>query len=125
MEPLIWNTGPDAPAVLAAAGEALAGQGYTVTPDVSGWAGRAEVGSKAARALAGGFARRMIVDYAVSQGDQTGTTRLVITPASSGWSGGALGASKAQKEMAAVSQGVDDLLIGRGLLAGGAGPLLD
>jgi hypothetical protein len=118
MEPLVWNTGPDAAAVLAAAGEALASQGYTVTPDGSGWAGRAEVGSKAARALAGGFARRMVVDYAVTQGDGPDSTRLVITPAVSGWSGGALGASKAQKEMGTVSQGVHELLVARGLLAG-------
>lgn len=114
----MWNTGPDAAAVLAAAGEALASQGYTVTPDESGWAGRAEVGSKAARALAGGFARRMIVDYSVTQGDQPGTTRLVITPASTGWSGGALGASKAKKELVAVSEGVHAALAARGLLAG-------
>lgn len=118
MQPLVWNTGPDGGAVLAAAGEALAGQGYSVTPDASGWAGRAEVGSKAARALAGGFARRMIVDYAVSQGDHPGTTRLTITPAATGWSGGALGASKAQKELTAVGAAVNELLVARGLVAG-------
>lgn len=114
----MWNTGPDAAAVLAAVGEALAAQGYTVTPDESGWAGRAEVGSKAARALAGGFARRMIVDYAVTQGDRPGTNRLVITPASTGWSGGALGASKAKKELASVAEGVHHALGSRGLLVG-------
>jgi hypothetical protein len=118
MDPATWNTGPDASAVLTTAAEALAAQGYTVTPAESGWGGRAEVGSKAARALAGGFARRMIVDYSVTQGADAGTTLLVIAPASSGWSGGALGASKAQKEMTAVAGAVHELLASRGLLAG-------
>lgn len=118
MEPATWTTGADAGAVLATVGEVLASQGYTVTPDETGWAGRAEVGSKAARVLAGGFARRMVLDFAVRQGAHAGTHQLVIAPASSGWSGGAIGASKAQKEMSAVAEGVHHQLAARGLLAG-------
>ncbi|HEX7135830.1 MAG TPA: hypothetical protein VF228_24845 [Iamia sp.] len=118
MEPATWNTGADGSAVLTALNEALVAQGYTVTPDETGWAGRAEVGSKAARALAGGFARRMVLDYAVSQGDQEGTTKLVVAPASSGWSGGAMGASKAKKEMANVASAVHQMLAERQLLVG-------
>lgn len=118
MEPATWNTGPDASAVLATLNGALVAQGYSVTPDETGWAGRAEVGSKAARALAGGFARRMVLDYRLTQGDQEGTTRLVVEAASSGWSGGAMGASKAKKEMASVAQSVHDALAANGLLVG-------
>lgn len=118
MEPATWTTGPDASAVLATLNEALISQGYTVTPDQTGWAGRAEVGSKAARALAGGFARRMVLDYRLTQGDQEGTTTLVVAAASSGWSGGAMGASKAKKEMASVAQGVHGALAAKGLLVG-------
>jgi hypothetical protein len=118
MDPATWTTGPDASAVLTALNDALVSQGYAVTPDETGWAGRAEVGSKAARALAGGFARRMVLDYAVSQGDQAGTTRLVVAAASSGWSGGAMGASKAKKEMATVAQTVHQVLAERQLLVG-------
>ena len=118
MQPATWTTGPDASAVLATLNEALVAQGYTVTPDETGWAGRAEVGSKAARALAGGFARRMVLDYRVSQGDQEGTTQLVVAAASSGWSGGAIGASKAKKEMANVAQAVHAALAAKGQLAG-------
>lgn len=118
MDPLYFATGPDAAAVLAAVGEVLASQGYTVTPDATGWGGRAEVGSKAARALAGGFARRMILDYAVTQGQQPGTTQLAITPAATGWSGGALGASKAKTELSNVGTAVHQLLGSRGLLLG-------
>jgi hypothetical protein len=117
MEPATWTTGPDAAAVLDALKGTLEAQGYTVTPDESGWAGRAEVGSKVGRALAGGFVRRMILDFTISQGEP-GTTRLVVAPASSGWSGGALGASKAKKEMTAVASGVHQALSERGLLVG-------
>jgi hypothetical protein len=118
MEPATWTTGPDASAVLETLNGALTSQGYTVTPDESGWAGRAEVGSKVARALAGGFARRMVLDYTLSQGDQPDTNRLVVAPATSGWSGGAIGASKAKKEMDAVASAIHQALAGRGLLIG-------
>lgn len=117
MEPATWTTGPDASAVLETLTGALEAQGYTVTRDESGWAGRAEVGSKVGRALAGGFVRRMILDFTISQGE-TGTNRLVVAPASSGWSGGALGASKAKKEMTAVASGIHEALAARGLIAG-------
>lgn len=117
MDPASWTTGPDASAVLATLNEALVSQGYTVTPDESGWGGRAEVGSKAARALAGGFARRMVLDYRVTAGEREGTTQLIVAPASSGWSGGAIGASKAKKEMALVTETVNGALGAKGLLA--------
>jgi hypothetical protein len=117
MEPATWTTGPDAAAVLDTMKQTLESQGYTVTVDESGWAGRAEVGSKVGRALAGGFVRRMVVDFAVSQG-APGTTQLVIAPATSGWSGGAIGASQAKKEMTAVASGVHQALAARGLIAG-------
>lgn len=122
MEPAHWTTSADGAAVLRTVGETLASQGYTLTPDESGWGGRAEVGSKAARALAGGFARRMILDYAVTQGAEPGTTLLRISPASTGWSGGALGASKAQKEMASVVNGVHEALVQQGLVVSTAAP---
>ena len=86
MEAAHWTTGADGAAVLRTVGEVLASQGYTLTPDATGWGGRAEVGSKAARALAGGFARRMILDYSVAQGREPDTTLLRIAPASTGWS---------------------------------------
>lgn len=51
MEPAHWTTGPDGAAVLRTVGEVLAAQGYTLTPDDTGWGGRAEVGSKADAAV--------------------------------------------------------------------------
>src|SRR5688572_9015479 len=118
MEPATWTTGSDASAVLETLESALTAEGYTVTVDESGWAGRAEVGSKVGRALAGGFVRRMVLDFNLSQGTDPGTNRLVVAPASSGWSGGALGASKAKKEMTAVAAAVHQALAEKGLLAG-------
>ncbi len=117
-QPAAFLTGPDASAVLGVLQEVLTSQGYRITPDESGWAGRAEVGSKSARVFAGGFARRMILDYALTQSEHPGTLRLVITPASSGWSGGAIGASKADTEMTNVSSQVHMWLAQRGLLVG-------
>ena len=116
MEPATWTTGPDAAAVLDTVKTTLESQGYTVTVDESGWAGRAEVGSKVGRALAGGFVRRMLLDFSISAGEP-GTNRLVVAPASSGWSGGALGASKAKKEMTAVASGIHQALAARGLIS--------
>lgn len=117
MDPATWTTGPDAAAVLDIVRTTLESQGYTVTVDESGWSGRAEVGSKVGRALAGGFVRRMVLDFTIQQGEP-GTNRLVIAPATSGWSGGALGASKAKKEMTAVASGVHQGLAARGLISG-------
>ena len=70
IEPLRWTTTADAGAVLTTVGTALQSLGYTVTANADGWSGRAEVGSKVGRALAGGFVRRMIVNYQVGQGVQ-------------------------------------------------------
>lgn len=117
MEPLTWTTKADPPAVVAAAHGALTSLGYSVTTDETGWGGGAEVGSKAARALAGGFARRMILTWAVTQGDTAETLRLVVSPAATGWSGGALGASKAKKEVASVGEAIQQALSQQGLLA--------
>ncbi len=118
MEPLTWTTKADPPAVLAAAHGALAALGYSVTTDQTGWAGGAEVGSKAARALAGGLARRMILTWALTQAETPDALRLVVSPAATGWSGGALGASKAKKEVASVGEAVHQALVQQGLLVG-------
>ena len=118
MDPIVLSTGPDGAAVLRTVGEALASVGYTVTPAADGWSGRAEVGSKAARALAGGFSRRMILDYQVTQGEAPGTTRVLLTPAMTGWSGGVLGVSKATKEWQSVHGTVGQALHQSGLLTG-------
>lgn len=117
MEPIVFETGPDAATVLRTATAALESIGYAIAP-VDEWSGQAEVGSKAARALAGGFARRMVVTYQVSGGAQPTTSRVTIAPAVSGWSGGAMGASKAKKEMQSISTAVGGALHQAGLLAG-------
>jgi hypothetical protein len=116
-EPLSWTTTDDAAAVLNTVGGALASLGYTVTPNADGWTGTAEVGSKAARFLAGGFARRNIINYQVSQGVQPETCVVQIVPAMSGISGGAIGVSKAKKEMASVAETVHGALSANGQLA--------
>lgn len=118
MDPIVMNTGADAGAVLHTVGGALASIGYTVTPGADGWSGHAEVGSSAGRALGGGFVRRMILDFRLTQGTAPNTTQVVITTAMSGWSGGALGASKAKKEWASVSQTVGQALYQSGLIVG-------
>jgi hypothetical protein len=117
MEPVAFRTTADSAAVLSTIGSALASLGYSVTPHPDGWGGRAEVGSAAVRFLAGGFSRRMIVEYRLTQGDQPGVTRVVISPAMTGMSGGALGVSKAKKEMNNIHQTVGGALSQAGLLA--------
>ncbi|HBX10288.1 hypothetical protein [Candidatus Neomicrothrix sp.] len=117
IEPLRWTTTADAGAVLTTVGTALQSLGYTVTPNADGWSGRAEVGSKVGRALAGGFVRRMIVNYQVGQGVQPETSEVQIAPAMSGIGGGALGISKAKKEMASIAQAVHGALAANDQLA--------
>jgi hypothetical protein len=115
LEPIVFETGPDAAAVLSTTLGAIQSLGFTVNP-VDEWSGQAEVGSKAARALGGGFARRMVVSYQLSGGADQSSTRMVITPAVSGWSGGAMGASKAKKEMESIWSTVGGALHQAGLL---------
>lgn len=117
IEPLSWTTTSDAGAVLNTLGTALQSLGYTVNPNADGWSGQAEVGSKVGRVLAGGFVRRMIVNYQVSQGVQPDTSVAQIAPAMSGIGGGALGMSKAKKEMASIAETVHAALNANGLLA--------
>lgn len=118
MEHIAFRTGAEGSAVLSTIGSALGSLGYTVTPHPDGWGARAEVGSAAARVFAGGFARRMIVEYRLTQGDAPGTTAVVITPAMTGMGGGLLGMNKAKKEMASIQQTVGTALHQAGLLAG-------
>ena len=75
------------------------------------------MGSKVGRALAGGFVRRMIVNYQVGQGVQPETSEVQIAPAMSGIGGGALGISKAKKEMASIAQAVHGALAANDQLA--------
>ena len=110
IEPLTWTTTADAAGALTTVGTALQSLGYTVTPNDDGWSGKAEVGSKVGRALGGGFVRRMIVDYQLTQGAQPDTSLVQITPAMSGIGGGALGISKAKKEMASIGETVHGAL---------------
>lgn len=117
IEPLSWTTTADAAGALNSMGTALQSLGYTVTPNEDGWSGTAEVGSKVGRALAGGFVRRMIVNYQVSQGVQPDTMVAQIAPAMSGIGGGALGMSKAKKEMASIAETVHGALSANGQLA--------
>ena len=117
IEPLSWATTADAGAVLTTVGTALQSLGYTVTPNADGWSGTAEVGSKVGRAIGGGFVRRMIVNYQLTQGVQPDTTVAQIAPAMSGIGGGALGMSKAKKEMASIAETVHGALAANGQLA--------
>ena len=117
MEHVMFRTAADGGAVLSTIGSALASMGYSVKPYPDGWSGRAEVGSAAARFLLGGFSRRMIVEYRLTQGDQPGSTHAVITPAMTGLSGGAIGYSKAKQEMQNIHQTVGAALFQAGLLA--------
>ena len=118
MEPVVFRTNLNGAAVLSVIGGALASLGYTMTPHSDGWGARAEVGSAASRVLAGGFARRMIVDFRVTQGYEPGTTASVITPAMTGMSGGLIGMNKAKKEMQSIHQTVGGALAAAGLLVG-------
>ncbi len=102
MDPIVLTTTGEPTAVLHTALTSLQGLGYGVTPDASGWGGRAEVGSAVGRVLLGGFSRRMIVDYSLSQGPAEGQWQLTLVPAMTGASGGALGLSKAKKEWAGI-----------------------
>lgn len=112
MEPLAFDLSGDPSTALNAALGAMSGLGYRITPDPGGWSGTAEVGSVAARVLAGGFVRRMVVNYRVETvGD--GSSRLTIEPGASGWSGGALGASKAKKEFRSIADAVTSALAPR------------
>lgn len=116
MENIAFRTAGNGPAVLSTIGSALSSLGYSITPHADGWGARAEVGSAAARAFAGGFARRNIVDYRVTQGDAPGTTAAVITPGMTGMGGGLIGMNKAKKEMASIQQTVGTALQQAGLL---------
>lgn len=118
MDNVAFRTTANGPAVLSTIGGALSSLGYSVMPHPDGWGARAEVGSAAARALAGGFARRMIVEYRVTQGDMPGTTAAVITPAMTGMGGGLIGMNKAKKEMASIQQTVGAALHQAALLVG-------
>ena len=69
------------------------------------------------RAIGGGFVRRMIVNYQLTQGVQPDTTVAQIAPAMSGIGGGALGMSKAKKEMASIAETVHGALAANGQLA--------
>lgn len=115
LDPIYFNVGGDPSMALAVTTQAMQSLGYRITPNQDGWSGRAQVGSKAARALAGGFSRRMVVDFSVAQNGPG----LVVTiaPAVSGWSGGALGASKVKKELAGLQQAVGSNLQQAGMLA--------
>lgn len=118
MDPVTLIVTGDPQAALATVTGALQSLGYSVQPDPSGWRGRAEVGSKAARALAGGFSRRMVLDYTVTQAQQPGAFQVVVAPATSGWSGGALGASKAKKELQSVGSTLWNAFATQGTLGG-------
>ncbi len=115
LEPIVFETGPDAATVLSTTLGAIQSLGFSVNP-VDEWSGQAEVGSKAARALGGGFARRMVISYQLSGGADQTSTRVTIAPAVSGWSGGAMGASKAKKEMESLYTTVGGALHQAGLL---------
>lgn len=115
LEPIVFETGPDATTVLNTALGALQSFGYTITP-TDQWSGRAEVGSSSGRALGGGFSRRMIVDYRIAAGADQSSTQMVITPAMTGWSGGLMGVSKAKKEMESIWTTVGGALHSAGLM---------
>lgn len=117
MDPLNVTTQGDPAAILQTAGGALSQLGYTVTPDGSGWAGRAEVGSSAGRVLLGGFSRRMILDYSITQGLAEGQWQLIVAPGMTGASGGLIGVNKAKKEMASVATTITEALRTAGQLA--------
>lgn len=118
MDPVAWTVSNNAQAVMETLGATLTSLGYTVTPGADGWSGRAEVGSSTSRFWAGGLARRMIVDYAVSQGQQSETLVLHVKPGMSGISGGLIGMSRAKKDYAQVCSAMHEALGGQQLLAG-------
>ena len=106
MDPIVYSPVGDPVAIVAITGDRLASLGYSVTPGPDGWGGQAEVGNAVARAIGGGFTRRMKVTYALTQGYSPGQWLLTIAPAMSGASGGALGMSKAKKEMRSIAEAV-------------------
>jgi len=116
MDPLVFRTAANGGAVVATVGKALMSLGYFTTPHTDGWGGRAEVGSGAMRVLIGGFARRMIVEYRVAQGDVPNATQVIITPAMTGIAGGVVGLNKAKGEMRNIHQAVGSALHQAGLL---------
>jgi hypothetical protein len=116
MEPVQFETATDGGAVLSTVVRALTSLGYSVKPSRDGLGGRAEIGSAASRFLAGGYSRRMVVDYQLDR--QPGRAWVDITPVTSGMSGGILGVSKAKKEMRNIHQTVGGALSQAGLLAG-------
>lgn len=116
MDPISFVVVGDPSNAVATVGSSLSTLGYKVEPSPDGWSGRASVGSAAARALAGGFTRRMVVGYLVSQGPSPEVFHVVITPAVSGWSGGALGASKAKKELEKIRAAVGGAFQQQGIL---------
>jgi hypothetical protein len=116
MNPLVFRTHANAGAVLSTVGNAMASLGYSIVPHTDGWGGRAEVGSAGMRVLIGGFARRMIVDFRVAQGDSPNTTQAIITPAMTGAAGGLIGVSKAKTELQTIHQAVGGALYHAGLL---------
>lgn len=110
-----WEIQGDPAAVAQATHQALEQLGYRVTPAEVPNAGRAEVGSAAARVLIGGFARRHKVNFVVQPGP-TGVMELQVRPGMSGWSGGAIGKSKANKEHDTVLRAVEAQLVPAGLI---------
>jgi len=93
----------------------VAGEGRLVFALVRGDLNISE--TKLVNAIGGGFVRRMIVNYQLTQGVQPDTTVAQIAPAMSGIGGGALGMSKAKKEMASIAETVHGALAANGQLA--------
>lgn len=119
MDPVRFRTAANGFAVLSTVGNVLASMGYAITPHADGWGARAETGSAGMRFLIGGFARRMIVDYRVTQGDLPHTTQTLIVPAMTGAAGGIIGIARAQTEIENIRQAVGGALYHAGLLAEG------
>lgn len=117
-DPVAWTVRHDAAAVMQSIAATLGSLGYAITPSPDGWSGRAEVGSGTARVLAGGFARRMIIDYALSQGPTPETLAIHLRPGMTCVSGGLIGMSRAKKDYAAACEAVHQALGHHRLLAG-------
>lgn len=116
MNSTVWTVTGDPAAALDGCRAAMEGLGYSVTIDRDAWRGDAEVGSKAARALLGGFSRRHKVSFRVESAAD-GATYLYLAPAMTGAAGGALGYSKSKKEQASVVDAVATQLEPSGVIA--------
>ncbi|MFV0427732.1 MAG: hypothetical protein ACK5KU_11965 [Beutenbergiaceae bacterium] len=114
MDPVTWNVANSPANVMQALGVSLSSLGYTVSPGSDGWSGRAEVGSSTNRILAGGFARRMIIDYTMTSAENS--VQLHLRPGMTGWSGGLMGMSRAKKDYAQACQAVHQALQNQQLL---------